>query len=563
MEALRRPARLLRPTLGEVWTSLAIALPALGALLAPLSTVDLAYAVRAGDLMRASGRLLAADPFTFIGDGSAWVDQQWAAQVLLSVVHGLGGWPLLALLRALLVAVTFGLLLLAVRGAGAGARPAAVGTLAAFLLAAPALSLRAQSFGLLALAVLLVLIAWRHRRPGLVLLAPVVTLAWANLHGSFVLAPAVVGAAALDDALARRPAGRMLLLAGATLLATFVTPWGPEVWGYASALAASPVVRELVSEWRPLDPLGYPGLLAVGLAGLALVIALRAARRDQRAVPWGSIGIVGALVALAATAERGVAWAAIVAVATVVPLARGAPSPPTPVASSRVAERRSKANGLVVAGLALAIVALLPWWRPVTGPPLPVLVDAPPGAAALLLERTSEGDRLLVPQRLASWVVLAVPGRLVAVDSRIELFPQEVWDDYLAVAAGDDRARAILDRWLVDAVLTEADGALAGLLAADPAYVAAGEADGFVLFLSRTHPSAGAATAVASAVAQKVGWPSTSAVTSSSSPRRLDPRLATTPDARASAAARTKRTGNGTGRNEATSPPARVSTIPA
>jgi hypothetical protein len=43
----------------------------------------------------------------------------------------------------------------------------------------------------------------------------------------------------------------------------------------------------------------------------------------------------------------------------------------------------------------------------------------------------------------------------VFVDSRIELFSDDVWDDYAAVVDGIDGWPAVLDRWDVDAVVTD------------------------------------------------------------------------------------------------------------
>jgi hypothetical protein len=67
----------------------AVALPVLGATLAPMSTIDLAYQVRAGDLMLSARDVLRSDPFTFTAAGAPWVDQQWGAQVFFAVVHGI------------------------------------------------------------------------------------------------------------------------------------------------------------------------------------------------------------------------------------------------------------------------------------------------------------------------------------------------------------------------------------------------------------------------------------------------------------------------------------------
>src|SRR5688572_32792285 len=91
---------------------LAVALPVLAALLASLSSVDLAYHLRAGDEIIASGSIPRVDTWTFTAEGLPWVDQQWGSQIILSTVFRLAGWTGLALLRAALVGVIFGCLLL-------------------------------------------------------------------------------------------------------------------------------------------------------------------------------------------------------------------------------------------------------------------------------------------------------------------------------------------------------------------------------------------------------------------------------------------------------------------
>src|ERR1700690_3225093 len=96
-------------TRDRLWTLLAVLLPVLGATIAPMSTVDLAYQVRAGDLMRASGTILRTDPFTFTAAGQLWLNQQGGAGVLLSLGYSAGGWAGLALLRAALIGLVVGI----------------------------------------------------------------------------------------------------------------------------------------------------------------------------------------------------------------------------------------------------------------------------------------------------------------------------------------------------------------------------------------------------------------------------------------------------------------------
>ena len=100
-----RPPRM---SFARLWAVLAILLPALAALIANLSSVDLAYHLRAGgDILDGAG-IPRADAWTFTALGQPWLDQQWGAQVILAAVYRLAGWTGLVLLRALLVGLLFG-----------------------------------------------------------------------------------------------------------------------------------------------------------------------------------------------------------------------------------------------------------------------------------------------------------------------------------------------------------------------------------------------------------------------------------------------------------------------
>ena len=98
-------------TLPRLWIFLAIALPALGALIANLSSVDLTYHLRAGAAILDGGGIPSVDTWTFTAAGSPWTDQQWGAQVILATAYRLGGWTGLVLGRAGLIVVIFGCLL--------------------------------------------------------------------------------------------------------------------------------------------------------------------------------------------------------------------------------------------------------------------------------------------------------------------------------------------------------------------------------------------------------------------------------------------------------------------
>ncbi len=454
-------------SLNRLWTFLAIALPVLAALLASLSSVDLASNLRAGDEILRTGAIPRTDTWTFTAAGQPWFDQQWGAQVILQAVFRVGGWTGLALLRAALVGITFGAVLVIGHRRGMPARTGALVTLAAFVLAAPALALRPQLIGMAFFAILLALVSDRRRRPARLWAIPVLVIVWANVHGSFFLAPLVLGLAWLEDMSERADRGhRTLLIALASLVAACVTPFGPAVWAYAVGLSTNPEVTRRITEWQPTTIRDGTGLLF--FLSVAAIVAWIA--RSGRAVPWPTLAWLGAFAAIGLYAQRGLAWwslAAAVAIIGLVPRGAGIaeaepkPEPLTPSTLRRL-------NLVVASALVLAGIGLLPMWRPTdagTGVPIGVLTDAPPGVTAALRDVARPGDHVLNPQPWGSWFELALPDVLVALDSRIEFFPIEVWDDYERVVAGGDGWEERLATWDVAIVVVEdSDGPFAARL---------------------------------------------------------------------------------------------------
>ena len=445
-------------TLNRLWAFLAIALPVLAAMLASLSTVDLAYQLRAGGEILDAHAISTVDTWTFTASGLTWLDQQWGAQVILETVFRLGGWTGLVVLRAVLVGLVFGCLLVIGLRRGLGSRRAAWLTLAAFLVASPALALRPQLLGMACFAVVLLLVSDRRDHPGRLWLVPVVVAIWANLHGSFFLGPMVLGLVWLQDLHDKvaRP-HRTLLVGLASVAAAGLTPFGPMVWAYAVGLSTNPDVTQRIMEWQPTTLRDATGLLFFG--SVAAVVALMA--RCGRATPWPALVWLGTFALIGAYAVRGAAWwplAAVAAIAGVLVTRPAIASGETARADPPDTPLQRRLNLAVVGGVVLAVIALLPSWRPVepaTGVPIGVLTDAPPGITAALRGVARPGDRIFNPQPWGSWFEFALPDTQVAIDSRIELFPPRVWEDYARVAAGAEGWQAILDGWDVNFVVIE------------------------------------------------------------------------------------------------------------
>ena len=432
--------------MSRLWVFLAVGLPVLATLIGGLATVDLTYHLRAGREIFETGAIPNVDTWTFTAAGLPWVDQQWGAQVLLAGVFQIGGWTGLVLLRAVLVAIIAGCIYRICRLKGLPVRTAAVLTLITFAVAAVALGLRAQTFGMAFFAVTLLLVADRRAHPGRLWAIPLLVLVWANVHGSFFLAPLVLGLAWLEDIHDRvEHPHRVLVVGVVSALAACVTPFGPAVWIYAAGLSTNSQVTNEIAEWQATSIRTMPGLIFFGSA-MAVVVVI--ARRG-RPTPWPTLAWLGVFFLIGVYAARGLAWWPLAAVVAVAGLLADpareveAPEPDPPPLMRRL-------NAAIVVVLVLVGIVLLPVWRPVdprTDAPEGVLLYAPPGITAQLRELAKPGDLLFNPQEWGSWFEFTLPDLPIGMDSRIEFYPADVWRDYDGVTNGREGWEERLKSW--------------------------------------------------------------------------------------------------------------------
>lgn len=460
------PARTADASPGLVWATLAVALAAIASLAASVRTVDLAYQVRIGDLILSTGELVRTEVLSFVDPGHAWLNQQWLAQLLLAVAYRLGRFDALVALRAVAFAGLGIAMYAGCRRRGARAAAASVLTIAGIVIGFPSLGLRPQLFGALLFASALWVLAWGADHPRRRWWLVPIGVVWANVHGSFVLLPAILTLAAVEAVVRGRRADATQLV-GVGLVATaatVVTPYGTDAWRYVVELTTNDQVRRQVTEWAPTSLVSIDGWLLAGSAVAAVFILVRAGTEA-----WVSLVWLVPSFALALTARRNVVWWGLVAawvVAGVVTREQGKGS----------ARPRIRAiDFAIIATLGIGCVVLSPWVRGVS------LEDAPAALASTTAGATQPGARLLVAQRYASWFELAVPDRLVFVDSRIEQYPPTVWEDYRTVVRGDPSWRGVVERWKVDAIVTEPDWPIVDELRRDPSWrEVAHDADGSV-----------------------------------------------------------------------------------
>src|SRR5438874_3214976 len=221
------------------------------AALAPIRSYDFFWHLATGKWISDHGTLPTTDPFTIASDRTPWINGEWLYDVVLYAINGM---TRAAILRALLVALTFALaFFFAVRDGADDATTALLTTLA-FAGAWSRLDMRPSTVAAF-LLVLAIASATRGTRAGDIAFV-IVTILWMNIHPSALLAPFI--------ALAFRP---RLAIAGA--LALLVTPWG---WrGIAAPIALMRFTGGgafVNTEWLPSSPAIFPLLYICVLAGV-------------------------------------------------------------------------------------------------------------------------------------------------------------------------------------------------------------------------------------------------------------------------------------------------------
>ena len=426
--------------------------------MARMGSTDLAYNLRAGESVL-SGHIPRVDTYTFSVAGTPWLDQQWLAQGLLALAFRSGGWPLLAALQSVLVGLTFWFVYLACRTNGATARTSSLLSLVGFVVAAPALALRPQLVALPLFGALLWVTAGRHDHRQRLWLAPVLAVLCANLHGSFAIFPLVLFFAWLEDRRTGAPeARRTLLIAALTAGATLLNPFGIGVWEYAYDLSTNPVIRDTITEWAPLTLATVPGWFAI-ISALAVVGYLV---RRSRPTPWTALVTLATFFLLALSAQRAIVWWGMVAPVIIAGLLRPDVVPSEAATADESARDSAIPAWLIIAGLSVAVVVLAPWWRGSTYDRF--VAAAPPGLTEAAREHLPAGTRTLVDQPWASWFEFALPRLPVFVDSRIEIIPKDIWDDYGQVAFSRAEWRDVLEHREVEAIVASSDWDLLPLL---------------------------------------------------------------------------------------------------
>jgi hypothetical protein len=229
----------------------------------------------------------------------------------------------------------------------------------------------------------------------------------------------------LEDRVAGHRNGRTLAVAGLSLLATALTPFGPRVWVYVWDISTDPLIREVIKEWRPPGLTTYTGVMFIASVILAIVVFAR----NRRTLPWPALVQLGVFLVPAVSSARAAHWWGIVLAVTLARLSWAG--------RDLAVDLVHRANAILAAILVAVPVLAASRWLPYTAedPPRNLLTFAPVALSEQLRTFLRPGEPFGNSQPWGSWFELVLPGHPVFVDARFEVVPPEAVRASIAITS--------------------------------------------------------------------------------------------------------------------------------
>jgi hypothetical protein len=425
-----------------------------------------------GQAMAEQGRIINEDLFSYTVSGVQFQDANWLSQLIFYYLYRAGGLPLVQFINSLVLsgvmAIVVGLCLRSSRSYVASAGMGIFSFLGLWQL----LIIRPQTFSLLLFVVIYALLEFAKTRRLLLIVPPFIMALWANMHGGFPIGLVLVGSygfAALGESCVSRGKrfwrDKDLLNIGicfiACFLATFVNPYRWSVYRYVGVTSSVANARR-IDEWLP------PGLqLFAGKIWVASVLLVRLLFALPGRRPKASeISLVLCFLVFSCGSIRMAAWWLLI----IAPISAG-----LIMANIRKYWPRTEIAERPNWGAALTVLALMG----ATTLCIPSLEQHNPVLNWLGRTKRTEDDLHRLALRLRQqkpgnifsrfewgeylgWSL--APNYKIFMDGRIEIYPDQVWQDFSAITRGRADWEDILDRYKVDYLVLDSSGFNADLL---------------------------------------------------------------------------------------------------
>lgn len=469
----------------------------------PIRPHDFWWHMAVGREILETGQIPQGDTFSQTMRGAPYPSYQafWLMEAAMYGVYRLGGAALTVLLHGVVITAAYALLLWLGRRVSGSWRAAAAGTLFAAALGLNDWNVRPQAitFAIAALFLLAIHEYRQTQRRAWLVVFPLGMVLWVNSHGTFPLGLALMAFWVADEGWKALQSGDItwtslrqafqtpLLTLALSLVACALSPRGLGTFAYVSGMTSDPIIQNLVPEWAPptFDTLG--GQLFFG--GLLLSAAILALS-PKRPTPSQLLTFL-AFGGLGMRTSRGSIWFGLVMAPVlaehVARLGEEMRKRKGEKAEKRKSEKAGRREGekadlqnqksKIENVLNLALVGLLLWgavlslpWFKALWPLAPekrglISAETPIAATEFLLQERLPGP-LFHAMSFGSYLIWAAqPEYPVFVDGRIELYPADLWLDYLHISAAAPGWEATLEKYGIQTLMLSPQEQ-AGLVAA-------------------------------------------------------------------------------------------------
>jgi hypothetical protein len=447
---------------------------------------DVWWHLRDGKLILESG-VPHTDVYSFTAYGRTWLVQEWLTEVVMYGIKSSLGYGALSMLFGLFQAAGGFVVYLLFRRAGAGRLLALLLLMVYGVFATPTWGVRPQVLTPIFLgAFYLILLTYRENpaRQKLLWALPPLMALWANVHASYFMGIALIGAFIVGEFannLLHRPAQptplRPLLVAlAASFAATLINPYFVELWTYPLTYVLNGTSNPLLKytqEWQPPN-FHEPGNLLFGASIILLVmvallgVVSEAQKRGWRLGLARRVDVTGvilfaAFTTLALQAVRLVPVYGVIGL----PMLAGALSQAWPGLSSKNERPPGRAEGRLNwaiggVGLMLAAVLIVGLPQAQTGQePRTQTAFSYPVLAVNYLSTLPGSTKLYNDFIWGGYLIYRLyPQQKVFIDGRADMYRVGVFEDSVIVQTANAGWSKVLDKYGVDTALTVSGGAL-------------------------------------------------------------------------------------------------------
>lgn len=422
-----------------------------------------------GRYLLAAESIPATEPLMPLASGVRFVDTAWLTQIAAVTAYRTLGPTALQAMYALAIVSCLALLMWRLYARTGGSGWALLGCLA-FLVTdwQQLMVIRPQLGGLVCFVGVLTLMTGRNWRWSTWIVLPAILVLWTNLHGSFVMGLALLGAMTAGrglDLLRRTRTlrslwhdvrfRRLFLLTELATVATLLNPYGLAIYPEVLTFAGNPNLADLL-EWDPLTLRMTQGRAAAAVA-LLLMIAYRI---TPRRVTAGEVLLLIGLGGAALWTSRMIIWWGPVAALLLALHAHAICARWWKSAPATEPPQRSSTWTVSVLGLLFISFGLTPFGMHVMhgeNPELSQLTsfNTPIEATRWLNENPPRGQ-IFNSYTWGDYLTWAGPENMqIFVNSHAHLVPREVWQHYMVIANAGGGWDDLLDRYSVNTVVVD------------------------------------------------------------------------------------------------------------